>query len=108
MLLLTFKNWFGPSRKTHPVRTDFKNFYPDHPIIEPETRTEAFVTMLPLGEALDRVYLYETLFKEHSLYTASEYSLIGVTSIENLTEDQIYHAKLRIVEELPQHLSDFE
>lgn len=95
MLLIRFNVWWGPSKDySHEVRMGRK---PDR---EPEIKQEAYATRLSLLEALRRVRMYERAFEQkYGRDSVVEFTLLGVDTIEELDEEGIELARVRLIED---------
>jgi len=96
MLLIRFTVWFGPSR------------YRDHslPDMPPKVTQEAHATRLGLAEAIRRVRAYEDAFKaRYAKVAATEFTLLGVDEIDDLDDETLDLARVRLIESLPTEAS---
>jgi hypothetical protein len=70
-------------------------------MIQTEIRHRAFVTRLPLGQALLKIRAYENDFKNrYTTVSAIEFELLQVTDIEDLRQEEIIAARVMVVEAL--------
>lgn len=95
MLLLHCHWWFGPGRA-------FMNRSPDAPgRPEVHQRHEGLVTRLSLGAALEALRDYEDAHaRRFNGLSAVEYSLLGVSTIPALTDEQMTAGKVHLIEEM--------
>jgi hypothetical protein len=98
MLLITMREWSGPGRNMNPEMRS---------IWGSETDLRGFVTNLPLGEAIERIDKYSRAYGSRHI-AAIEYRLVSITTIDDLTEEQIRMADTHLVEKLPQSVEDFD
>src|SRR4051812_5607401 len=91
MLLLTMQEWFGSASRRDPRLAK----------VDTEVRQRAFVTRLPLAEALDRIHAYEEAHNaRYARATALEFALLTVVTIDDLDERRIQIARVVFVETL--------
>lgn len=57
-------------------------------------------TRLPLGLAIQRVKAYETAWKEAYPNTATEYELLQVSDVEELSDEEIGMAGMQLIESM--------
>ena len=88
MLLITFNEWFGPTREA---------LYPA-PVIETMT---CFVTDLKLSEALLRVNSYEEAHNSKYRATAVNFKLVAVETIDYLNSTVRDKMSIPLIEDLP-------
>jgi hypothetical protein len=92
MLLITMREWFGPSRQVINLGAER---------IKAEVRLRAFVTRLPLGQALMRIGAYESAFKaRYAKTSAVEFELLQVGIIDDLSDEEIEVSRATLVERL--------
>ena len=103
MLLLTFRNWNGPTASGRQ-KADMRGVK-----IERDIREVGLVTRLALGEAIRRVHEYEIAHTAHfDGDFASEYELLQVSVIDDLDDAEIRMARVTLVESLPRSKADFD
>ena len=88
MLLITFNEWFGPTREG-----DGKV-----PVLESLT---AFVTHMPLPEALLHVNSYEVAHNSKFKASAINFTLLSVATIEYLNPDVREKMRIQLIDDLP-------
>ena len=88
MLLLTFNEWFGPTRGNEDKV----------PVLENQS---AFVTEMTLPEALLRLDAYKQIHNTKYCSSAIEYTLLSVVTIESL--DSVISDKfgITLIDDLP-------
>ena len=91
MLLITMHEWIGPN---HHKVTDKQR--EEMPVSE---GVVIFASRLPLGDAIERLKKYSDDFGANRL-TVLEYSLLSVSVIDELTDEQLKMAHVRLVEAL--------
>lgn len=69
---------------------------------------KGFITDLPLGTALERIFRYSILYNERYTTLMLSFKLISVSTIPDLSSNQIACSGAEFVEDLPQDISDFE
>lgn len=99
MLLMTYREWLG-CRHTAPQNV--------REATPPKETLLAYVTYLPLGEAIERVKAHEIAYAKWSPYLVVEHNLISVAEITDLTEGQRDAANLGLVEDLKIEPSQFD
>lgn len=89
MLLLTVNEWIGPSIKARDEQgktgTNLE-------------RVVGFVTNFPLAEAIDVLREYEEVYQKKYEWTAVNYRLLSVSTIEDLSADSISKARINCIE----------
>jgi len=91
MLLLTMREWFGPASRRDPRLIKMNT----------EVGQCAFVTRLPLGDALERIRAYEEAYNtRYARANALQFTLLTVVTIDDLDERQIEIARVVLVETL--------
>ena len=100
MLLITMREWVGPDANIpREERATYKR----------REKLMAFATKLPLGEALQKIWVHQKAFKARYPKTiVVEYSLIQTALIEDLSSEILAKAGVCLVETLPQMPEDFE
>ena len=92
MLLIRFTVWFGPSRDRDPS-------LPEMPVTVTQ---EAYATRLSLLDAIRHVRAYEDAVKaRYAKVTATELTLLGVDAIDDLDDEALDLARVRLIESLP-------
>lgn len=94
MLLLTFSEWRGPSQALWASNSSKAER------VEVSTRLSAFVTRLDLPSALRKIRDYETAYERRYFSLSIEFSLVGVYTIEDLSDEEIVLARATMVEYL--------
>lgn len=89
--------WFGPGN-----RWPSNQNYP-----EPVNKNVSFSSNVPLGEALYRIKLYQTAYNTKYKY-AINYTLLGVSEIDGVSDDLLEFFDARPIELLPQKPEDFD
>jgi len=98
MLLITMREWFGPSREALNRRQSEGG-----PVLDVDIRQRAFITSMPLGQAIRRVRAYESSFNERYRKTSAiEFDLLQVVEIDNLDDEEINMSRAIHVEKLGQ------
>lgn len=96
MLLLTMREWFGPSESATE-----RNEKSGAAVIGSDVRLRAFVTKLPLGRALMEIRAYEDAFKaRYSQVSGIAFELVHVAYIDDLNDSEITAARVSYVERL--------
>ena len=98
MLLITMKEWLGPGRQMSITQAEQCYKKESH---------VAFATRLPLGEALERIVNYQSVFNEHSVLGLT-LSLLHVVEMAEINADLLDAVQVSMVEELPQSLSEMK
>jgi len=98
MLLLTMSEWLGPGRRMTPEEIDRA---------EARKTQIAFATRMKLGEAIKKLYNYQTAYNAYYLL-AVEYSLLQVAEIDDLSMDQLEMVNVELIENLKQSKDEFE
>ena len=90
MILMHYKVWFGPSKNNpHPEITQT--------MIDVRT----YVSRLPLGQAVRLVKDYENAYnRKYSDVTAIDLTLLTVSQIDDLTDDEIGMITSELVERM--------
>lgn len=83
MLLLTVREWLGPSRNADRPRS---------PVVHDELR--GFVTRVPLTDALRRLRALEVDYNFRHRNIAVNLSVVSVTAIEDLSDTAIVEGRL--------------
>jgi hypothetical protein len=102
MLLITMREWFGPSRWAQG-----ESRISGVPGTTVDIRLRGFVTKLPLGQALRRIKAYQSAFNErNSKVTAIEFELIQATAIDDLDDEEIEMSRVVLVEKLDETVEE--
>lgn len=94
MLLLTVREWVGPTREAK-IQT------------KPHVQLVGMATRLPLGAAIEAIHAYESAYKARFFAMAVEFNVVAVAAIEDLTDDQLAHGRIELIENLEARASDF-
>lgn len=100
--LLLMNEWSGPSRHYEP-----KPHLPEPKVRE---RQVAFITALPVGEALARIRVYEDAMKQRYGHASAvyEFKLLAVTECGDLSASEVELTRADLVEALRQSAEDDE
>lgn len=96
MLLLTVREWFGPSREGAATAAA-----QGRPVPASEVKHRGFVTNKPLGQAIQYLSMHEDAYCSYFTATAIELALLQVSVIDDLNDYEIELARMRLVESLP-------
>jgi len=88
MLLITFNEWFGPTRGNEDKV----------PVLEYMT---SMVTHMKLQEALLHVHAYQEAHNSKYIASAITYTLLTVVTIEYLNPDVREKMNIQLIEDLP-------
>lgn len=95
MLILTYRVWWG---LTDLGKSELKRKGLDEP--ESKIKHQGFATRMPLGKAIQCVKDYETEWKNAYPHTATEYELLQVSIVENLSDEEVVMARMQLIEHL--------
>ena len=93
MLLLTMNEWLGPSRAAQAQRHERET-------IEPREQLMALATRLSLADALRAIRAYELAYTRAYPSVAINFTLLSVSTIDDLDDDALADARVNLVEEL--------
>jgi len=97
VLLLTVNQWLGPSRVATQRLGDMA--------FKPRTELQGIATRLPLAEAIASLKEYEVVYRERfGSSLAVEFSLISVSVIDDLTDEELDKARVSLAEGLAKNL----
>lgn len=101
MLMITMREWFGPSKAGFNGPLDLQQ--------KVEIRLRGFVTEYPLADALRKIRRYQEAFnKRYAAGSAIEFELLSVTTIDHLPEDVVEISGAVHVEKLKQSVGEWD
>ena len=94
MLLITVKEWVGKnSRLSQKQREECTS--------KAVEAVVAFTTRLPFIKAIDKIIAYQKAFNNQpNAYLAVNFKLLQVSTIDDLTDQQIQDLNLQLIEDL--------
>lgn len=95
MLLLTVREWCGPTQEAR-IQT------------KPHVQLVGMATRLQLGEAIEAIHAYEVAYKKRFFAMAVEFNVVAVASIQDLTDEQLTQGRIELIENLRSRIAEMQ